>query len=247
MDISGSGAKLATMPSGKTSTKPTPAENLDGDHVMVGFLEGNPDNPVILPFCLPHPSTSRALKDADGRVKRLRHAGVSIEWDEGGNLTIDASEATTEKLGSSGAEVSNSGTGGIITIKTQDSASATSSIVLDASGGIKLLDGGGDFLQFTKSTKTAELSAALVNLATGPRQPVLKATTYLSAETTLYALLTTYFAAAATAWGIISQQGAPSKLDAATPTAAAAAAWAAGIATWATSAANAASAKTQTG
>jgi hypothetical protein len=185
-DIAGAGANLVTLPSGKDNAKPTPAENLDGDHVLVGFLEGNPDAPVILPFCLPHPSSSRTLKAAGGRVKRLRHAGVMIEWSEDGNLTIDASSATTEKLGNSGAEVSNSGTGGVVTIKTQDGAGAISSMVLDANGGIKFLDGGGSFLELTKATGTAELSANFVKLATGPRQPVLKGTDFNAAETAFY-------------------------------------------------------------
>lgn len=246
-DISGKGANLVTLPSGKDGPRPTPAESLDGDHVLVGFLEGNPDSPVIFPFCLPHPKSSRTLKKTDGRVKRIRHAGVMIEWSEDGDLVIDASKATKEQLGSTGAEVSNSGTGGTITIKTKDGAGATSSIVLDASGGIKMLDGAGDFLEFTKATKTAELSASLVKLATDPREPVLKATSYLSAETAVYALLTAYFAAAATVWEIIAQNGAPSKLDAAKPAASAAAGWATGIATWATNAAKAASPKVTTG
>lgn len=209
-DIGGSGANMVTLPSGKDAAKPTPAENLDGDHVLVGFLEGNPDAPVILPFCLPHPSSSRSLKASGGRVRRIRHAGVLFEIDEDGNLTIDASEASKEKLGSGGAEVSNSGTGGKVTIKTKDGAGATSSIVLDASGGIKLLDGGGDFLEFTKSTKTAELSASLVDLATGPRQPVIKGTDWKSAEAAFYssgitAPLAAYFALVAAAFTEISK------------------------------------------
>lgn len=208
-DLAGKG-KLVTLPSGKTGPKPTPAENLDGDHVLVGFLEGNPDAPVILPFCLPHPSSKRELKASDGRVRRIRHAGVSIEWSEDGNLTIDASEAAKEKLGSSGAEQSNSGTGGTITIQTEDGSGATSSMVFDANGGVKILEGGGgflelvqstriklqdgvgDFLLFTESTKTAELSAAMVKLATAPREPIIKGDSYVTAETAWYGILSAY-------------------------------------------------------
>ncbi|MBT8430092.1 MAG: hypothetical protein KJN79_09300 [Gammaproteobacteria bacterium] len=136
-DISGSGS-LVTLPSGEEGGgSPTAAENLDGDHVMVGFLEGNPDAPVIFPYCLPHPSSSRRLTQDAGRVKRFRHAGVSIEWGEDGNLTLDASGAAKESLGPKGAEQSNSGTGGQITLRTSDGSNQTS-IHLDEQAAIRL-------------------------------------------------------------------------------------------------------------
>lgn len=131
------GGTLVTLPSGPNGPRPTPAENLDGDHVLVGFLEGNPDNPVIFPYALPHPSSSQRLIEGGGRVRRFRHAGVTIEWSEDGNLTLDASGAAKEELGPQGAEQPNSGTGGQITIRTSDGTNTTS-IHLDEQGAIRL-------------------------------------------------------------------------------------------------------------
>jgi hypothetical protein len=183
-DLAGKG-KLVTLPSGKTGPKPTPAENLDGDHVLVGFLEGNPDSPVILPFCLPHPSSARRLTEDAGRVKRFRHSGVVIEWSEDGNLTIDASGAAKEKLGSSGAEQSNSGTGGTITVKTKDGAGAESSLVLDSQGGVKIIDGAGDFIAWTKAAQKVEVVAGATYSRSAPVQTIsgTSRTTTLTTDT----------------------------------------------------------------
>jgi hypothetical protein len=243
-DISGSGANMVAYPSGSGGTRPTPAESLDGDHVIVGFLEGNPASPVILPFCLPHPGSPRKLQSSGGRVRRIRHAGVMIEWSEDGNLSIDASGAAKEKLGSGGTEQSNSGSGGTITIQTKDGSGDTSSLVFDASGGVRLLDGGGDYLELTKSG-TATLSAPLVNLATGPREPLLKGNAYVAAESTLYAILTTHLAAAAESWAQIAAK--LPIIDKAAVAGTTAGAWAAAIVTWGTQSAAAKSLKTQTG
>jgi hypothetical protein len=116
---------------------------------------------VIFPFCLPHPSSTRKLKEGDGRVKRIRHAGVVIQWSEDGNLTIDASDAKKEALGSGGSEVSNSGTGGTITIKTEDAAAAESSMVLDELGGVKITDGSNGFISWTKASQEIEINSGV--------------------------------------------------------------------------------------
>lgn len=228
-----------------SSGPPTTAENMDADHVLVGFLQNSPNQPFIYPIQIPHPQSRRTVEQTAGRIRRIRFNGSILEIDGDGNVTIDATGAAKNAFGAKGVEVSNSGVGGIVTVKTKDAAGAVSSIVLDALGGIKITDGGGDFLQFTKSILTAELSAAFVNLATGPREPVLKGTSYVTAETVLYGILTTYFSNAAQAWAQIASK--LPQIDLAGTTAAAAGAWAAAIATWVANATLAKSVKTQTG
>lgn len=118
------GGNVVAQPSG--SKKPTPAEKLDGDHVLIGFLDNDPSQPTILPYMMPHPKATYTPKKADGHVRRIRHNGVSVVWDKDGNLTIDASGAAKEILAAQGKEASNSGTAGQIKLITSDGTNATS-------------------------------------------------------------------------------------------------------------------------
>lgn len=101
MTIDTGGAAVNTDPQ---TGAVTPAENGDGDIVTVAFLENSPRRPVILPFTLGHPQARRRPERADGRVRRIRHAGCTIEWSEDGNLTIDATTGAAAALSTSGAE-----------------------------------------------------------------------------------------------------------------------------------------------
>jgi hypothetical protein len=114
----------------------TAAEVTDGDYVLVAFLESDPHQPFILPFCFPHPNAKNFPKQEDGRVKRFRHNGTLIKWDENGNLTIDATGAAKDELDANGEEQSASGDGGQITIKTSDGTNVTS-IHLDNTGQVR--------------------------------------------------------------------------------------------------------------
>lgn len=116
----------------------TQAENLDGDHVLLTFLEGDPSQPIILPFMFPHPNSIRRLKEEDGRIKRIRHNGVMIEWDKDGNLILDATETAKKDLDSNGEEISNVGIGGNILIKTKSTGDKLLSIKLTKNGEIHL-------------------------------------------------------------------------------------------------------------
>jgi hypothetical protein len=129
------GGDVLTDPSGDKT--PTSAENLDGDHVLVGFLDNDPNQPVILPFTLARPNSNYTPKAADGRVRRIRHNGTLFEIDKDGNLTIDARGAAKEQLGVKGAEVSNSGTGGKLLWITKDGSGNVTSIQLDNTGKIR--------------------------------------------------------------------------------------------------------------
>ncbi|MCU0913032.1 MAG: hypothetical protein MUC88_00540 [Planctomycetes bacterium] len=152
------GGIMATEPPMEQGEQPTPAEALDGDQVIVGFMECDIHQPVVLPFCLPHPKSRRETKEADGRTKRMRHNGVLIEWDDEGNLTIDARGAANPELGPSGVEQSASGAAGKLKLVTTD-GSDESWVELDNTGKITLVDGGADKIEMDKASKTITLDA----------------------------------------------------------------------------------------
>ena len=113
------GGELRSQPTDKVG--PTPADACDGDHVLVGFLDNDPNQPVIM-GSVPHPKANYSPQSSDGHVRVIRHNGVSVTWDSAGNWTLDATGAAKEALGSRGSEVSNSGTGGVVTLRTKDGA-----------------------------------------------------------------------------------------------------------------------------
>lgn len=87
---------------------------LDGDHVLVGFLGNDLDQPVIL-ASLPHPlqdlghptaAAGQRLKplEADGDPDLTRHHGVTWGVDDDGDWQVDSSRATRGELGPLGAE-----------------------------------------------------------------------------------------------------------------------------------------------
>lgn len=125
------GGQLATGGSKSTST-PTAAENMDGDHVLIGFLDGDPHQPVVLPFMFSHPKSNQQPTAAQGRVKRMRHQGTLLEWNKDGDFIIDATGVALEALGAKGAEQPAAGKGKI-TFVNKDTAGKQVSIVLDPS------------------------------------------------------------------------------------------------------------------
>ena len=220
------GSPITSEPT--ATSGPTPAENIDGDHVLVGFLDNDPSQPVILPMVMPHPQSSYSPMAASGRERRIQHSGTVITWSPDGALTIDATGAASQQLGAKGVEVP-----------------APANITVKTLGAVRVDDGAGDFLSLSGSV--AELSAPLVQLATGPREPVIKATTFNASTSALYTLLTTYFAAAATAWAEIAAKGAAAPMSTGTPAATAAGAWAAGVTKYFADAAVFTSAKVEVG
>ena len=131
------GGMLVTEAS-TSGPRPTPAEGLDGDHVLVGFLENDPAQPVVLPFTMGHPASKRKIVGSEGHVWRRRFNGVLVEVDRNGNYVVDATGAAKEELGPGGSEISNSGTGGKVTIKTKNGVGGEASIEIDSSGNIAI-------------------------------------------------------------------------------------------------------------
>jgi hypothetical protein len=87
---------------------------LDGDHVLVGFLGNDLDQPIIL-ASLPHPlqdnghSTGPAgqrlrLLEADGDPDLTRHHGVAWGVNNDGDWQVDSSRATRGEIDALGAE-----------------------------------------------------------------------------------------------------------------------------------------------
>lgn len=129
-----SGGDVVSQPSG--DKVPTPAEDLDGDHVLVGFLDNDPHQPVVLPFVMAHPNSRYEPKAADGRVRRIRHNGTLIEIDKEGNVTLDGRGSAAEEFSAGGAEQSNSGTGGKVLLVTKDGSGNVTSVYLNNQGQI---------------------------------------------------------------------------------------------------------------
>jgi hypothetical protein len=176
------------------SSGPTPAELTDGDRVLVGWLDGSDAMPFIWPVGVPHPRSRHAPKKSDGRKRRIRFAGAIIEIDEDGNVLVDARSAAKPGYTTTGAEQSNSGTGGTVKLTTKDGAGAESTIELDASGNVKLTDGAGDTVQLLKS-------GAKVRMSSGVKHEIETATYEMAASiaATIKAPSTTITGAAGTA------------------------------------------------
>lgn len=132
LDIDGN--QLSVGSAAKGDSKPTAAESMDGDRGLVLFLENDPARPVFLPYSQGHPKTNTPRAAADGRVRRIRHAGVLMEWSEDGNWTLDATNAALQELGAGGVEQPNSGTTGVVTLKTKNGSGAELHLILDETG-----------------------------------------------------------------------------------------------------------------
>jgi len=226
------GSNLVVQPTGITGSKGTPAENMDADHVIVTFLDSSIAQPVILPIQAPHPNAGTLPLKSAGQVRRIRTNGTLMEWSSKGSWTLDATGAATEALGTKATEVSASGDGGVITIRTEDGAGAQSSLAMDHIGGIKLTGAGGEYLEMTKSgsvvkisgTKhevsattfetsgtTATIGHSSVALATVPRQPVAKGTALNASVTASLTTIMAYLFMVATAMDVLKSL--PSKAE----------------------------------
>lgn len=105
MDITGGTLDLA---------KGTDPAAMDGDHVLIGFLDRNLARPVIL-RALPHPACDAGndgagtghrlrLQLADGDPDFWRHHGTYYGVEDSGNWVVDTTKANTGTLATDGTE-----------------------------------------------------------------------------------------------------------------------------------------------
>lgn len=109
------------------------AQDLDGDHVLVGFMDGSMINPVIL-RTVPHPLRGvgndaagighrEVLKLADGDPSVWKHAGAFQGFDKDGNFSIDTTRAHSGEYAADGSEVaSDDASHGNVTIRANTNA-----------------------------------------------------------------------------------------------------------------------------
>lgn len=98
----------------------TPAEEMDGDHVLVGFIGGDLQSPIIL-HQLPHPKSKRRASATDVTKYKYQRwiRGIRLGITEAGNLELDTTNASAGALDSNGNEIASAGAGDIeITMKS---------------------------------------------------------------------------------------------------------------------------------
>lgn len=116
----------------------TNSAKLNGDRVLVGFIQGSQEQPVIVGV-LPHPATKYGGKRSDGRKRFGTHQGTSWVVDKDGNLEVslkaddkltvksknttftvdDKAKKTTINIANGAAEVVIDGEAKKVTIKSQ--------------------------------------------------------------------------------------------------------------------------------
>lgn len=132
--------------------------NMDGDWVLVGFLDDAPNQPVILGG-IPHPSADAGnegktaghrmkLKLADGDPDFWKHKGAFYGIDKDGNFTVDTTEAYATDLASDGKEPAAPGNGTAGNVKVKLPVGSSLHVQLD----------GGELLKLEFKGTTAKLT-----------------------------------------------------------------------------------------
>lgn len=141
--------KAATLDITKNAVdanKGTNPANLDGDHVLIGFLNDNLNEPVILKG-LPHPVADVGqedeeaghrlrLKVADGNPDYWKHRGAFYGVSKDGDFIVDLTQAYATELGEDGKQPTPPGDGstGNYTVKLP----STSKLTIEIDGGDNL-------------------------------------------------------------------------------------------------------------
>lgn len=113
----------------------TPAHDLDGDNVLIAFMGGYLDHPVIV-GSLPHPR--RNVVPSEGWPLRRRVRGAVVGVDASGSIVVDTSAASTGVVGADGAEDS-SGIGDLTaTVKGDAALTVGGDLDLAADGDVSM-------------------------------------------------------------------------------------------------------------
>jgi hypothetical protein len=172
-------ANLATNPA-----------NLDGDHVLIGFLNDRLNEPVILRG-LPHPAGDTGqedesaghrmrLKVADGDPDIWKHRGAFYGISNDGDFVVDLTQAYAAELGADGKQPT----------PPDDGSTGNYSVTAQKKAEVRLKVDGGKSV-FVKET---ELALGEEN----PVQKVLLGTLFRTAQATLNTALNTGWTALST-------------------------------------------------
>lgn len=141
--------RAATVDKGDTDldldAQANPAD-LDGDHVLVGFIDDNLNAPVILGG-IPHPSNDEGnaskpvgqrmrLKVADGDPDFWKHRGAYYGIDDAAGFLVDLSQAHSGQFDAQGKEPSAPQDGSIGNIEMKAQNSALAKFLVDGGKGL---------------------------------------------------------------------------------------------------------------
>lgn len=193
--------------------------NLDGDHVVVGFLDDDLAQPVIL-GCLPHPNSDigrtaelddlglrMRLVNADGQPRLWKHRGGYFGLDKDGNWLLDLTEAHEGQYEANGAEPDpkEDGTSGNITVRTQ--AGTTLFLEMGSNASLQITEANGKVI-LANTGDTDIQTDGDVAIGTGASEHLVLGDTWDGARGTMNAKLATAVTAIETfvaAWfGIVA-------------------------------------------
>jgi len=121
--VSGSGDNTSAVTQISNQERVSDPRDLDGDHVLVDFVENDPQQAFIRSEQLPHPRANFRLTTDTGRAVRSRFRGVIQEVDANGNLLLDARAGNDGSINAAGEETPANAVGfGNVTIEANAEA-----------------------------------------------------------------------------------------------------------------------------